>query len=491
MPVKQQAMVEHRDEPSASVRRITEQLHRRIGPQKYDMWFGQSTRLRVDGGHLEVATDSPFVAQWIEANFSTALQGVARQTLGEGARIEVRVSPSVPPARPAQPEEHPGRRTAHDHRPPYANGHPRRHRTGGRAGTHRRLEDFVVGTSNRLAYSTSCRLTEDPDARMISPLFIHGDCGVGKTHLLQGICRRYAELSGHWRSVRFVTGEQFTNEYLRAIRTHTMDAFRKRSRTRELLAIDDVHFLSNKVATQSEFLHTLDAIDHTGARIVLASDEHPRQIKRFSQALISRFLSGMVVKIERPDREMRIELVGRLAAARGLRLNQAAVEAIVGRYVGSVRELEGAVTKLAALREVTPPRGDNGEVGMALVEQLVKDPSWRPSTPVRIGTIANIVCQRLGIARRDLLGSGRHRRVVLGRGLIAYLGRELTTLSYPELAQALDRSHHSTMHTAAKRLGRQIGNDERIDVGTGEAPLDLRELVDQLKHAILRAPTQT
>ena len=128
---------------------------------------------------------------------------------------------------------------------------------------------------------------------------------------------------------------------------------------------------------------------------------------------------------------------------------------------------------------------------MVLVEQLVKDPGWRPSTPVRIGTIANLVCQRLGIARRDLLGSGRHRRVVLARGLIAYLGRELTTLSYPELAQALDRAHHSTMHTAAKRLGRQIGNDERIDVGTSEAPLDLRELVDQLKHAILRAPTQT
>ncbi len=136
----------------------------------------------------------------------------------------------------------------------------------------------MVGTSNRLAYSASRRLTEDPDAATISPLFIHGDCGVGKTHLLQGICRRYAEGSGHWRAVRFGTGEKFTDEYLAAIRTPTMDAFRKRCRTRELLAIDYVHFLSNKVATQSEFLHTLDAIDLTGARVALASDEHPRQI---------------------------------------------------------------------------------------------------------------------------------------------------------------------------------------------------------------------
>ncbi|MHC5113474.1 MAG: DnaA ATPase domain-containing protein [Planctomycetota bacterium] len=494
---------------------IIRQIESRIGRHRYDMWFGRA-RLQVDGERVEVATASAFVKKWIDAHFSEDLRGIARDTIGSKARIDVRVAPElfeddVPTsahgrAEPgaeldpdADPEESTGTavarkrsgRTAVPTPPPAPAARTRR-----RPAPTRTLEDFVVGPSSRLAFATACRLIdEEPSA--VSPLFIYGDCGLGKTHLLQGICHRFAERTGRPEQVRYVTGEQFTNEYIASIRNQTIESFRKRVRRLDLLAIDDVHFLSNKVRTQSEFLQTLNEIDLAGARVVLASDEHPRHIKKFSQALISRFLSGMVVELEKPDRDTRISIVRRLASSRDVPMHDAAVEVVASRCVGSVRELEGAVTKLAALQRLTQLEtsgsaavtegGPRGEVGMVLVEQLFKDHGWQPVTPVRIGTVIDVVCARLGISRPELMSSSRHRRVVLGRGLVAYLGREMTTHSYPEIARALGRAYHSTIHTAHQRLARQQRANEVVDPGGSEKPIPTRELVDQLRHEILRA----
>ena len=340
----------------------------------------------------------------------------------------------------------------------------------------------MVGPSNRLAFSAAKRIAEDPTARELSPLFIHGECGVGKTHLLQGVSRDFAERARRPQATRYLTAEQFTNEYIGAVRSNTLDRFRKRTRVLDLLAIDDVHFLSNKVATQNEFLHTIDAIGLAGRHVVLASDEHPLHLG-FGQALQSRFVAGMVARIERPDRATRLQLIHKLVAARRFRISDGAAEAIAARCVGSVRELEGAANKLAALHLL----GDGpDEVGLVLVEQLFADGSWRPKTPLRFDTVVEEVCGRLVVDRAELMGSGRHRRVVLARGLVAYLGRELTTLSYPEIAQALGRKHHSTVHAAVRRVVKQLDERPRIDLAEGRT-LMLNELVAQLRHQILKS----
>jgi len=230
-------------------------------------------------------------------------------------------------------------------------GRPRHGGAAGSAGighaprstTLRRLEDFVVGESNRLAFAASLQVADGAsDAPGI--LFLHGDCGVGKTHLLQGIVRRRTQRAPR-QVVRYVTAEHFTNEYIAAVRDGSLDQFRKRLRRVDLLAIDDIHFFANKSATQAEFLHTIDAIDLTGARVALVSDEHPRHIRKFSQSLVSRFLSGMVVRVERPDRDTRSQLVRRLARERGLDLTAAAEDLVAGRCAGSIREIEGAITR--------------------------------------------------------------------------------------------------------------------------------------------------
>jgi chromosomal replication initiator protein len=476
----------------AATHAISRHLAENIGRHSYDMWFGHATRLHVDGTCVEVVTESRFVADWISGHFRDALDGAVRETLGEAARVDLRVAPDLF-------NQSTGNGNGNgDHGPqPESNGTangtagaaaavgrpPRRPRNHGGL---RRLDDFVVGPSNKLAHDAAQRIAQGGDGGT-SRLFLHGECGVGKTHLLQGIAQRSTERPAARGpgAVRYVTAEQFTNEYINAVRSNTIDRFRKRTRGLELLAIDDVHFLANKTATQNEVLHTIDAMDLAGGRLVLASDEHPRRLG-FGQALGSRFVAGMVARIERPDPATRITLIHKLAAGRGLKLSGAAAESIASRCSGSVRELEGAVNKLVALRQVSgSSNGD--EVGLVRVEQVFRDGSWRPRTPLQIATIVDVVCDRMVVSRAELLGTGRHRRVVTARGLVAWLARELTTMSYPEIARALGRKNHSTVHTAAARITRQLQQCHRIEVGAGGGAQRLDELVDQLRHEVVKA----
>jgi chromosomal replication initiator protein len=469
---------------------ISRHLAEHIGRHSYDMWFGHTARLQVEGTCVRVATESRFVADWIKGHFRDALDGAAREALGEAARVDLRVAPDLfgPPADRGNGNGGPGRLAGGRGT---ANGTEGATAAAGRVGRRRpgglrRLEDFVVGGANKLAFAAARRIAEGAAADT-SLLFLHGECGVGKTHLLQGIVQRSSErfAARGPATVRYLTAEQFTNEYINAVRANTIDRFRKRTRNIELLAIDDVHFLANKASTQNEFLHTIQALDLSGARLAVASDEHPRRLG-LSQALSSRFVAGMVARIERPDKATRITLLLKLAAGRGLTLSAAAAETIAGRCSGSVRELEGAINKLAALWLVSGST-HGAEVGLVLVEQLFRDGSWRPKTPVRVSTVMDVVCARMVVSRPELMGSGRHRRVVAARGLVAWLTRELTTLSYPEIAHALGRRHHSTIHTAAARIAKQLRQQHRIEVGANGDSLRLDELVDQLRHEIIKA----
>ncbi|MFM1823191.1 MAG: Chromosomal replication initiator protein DnaA [Planctomycetota bacterium] len=476
------------------------ELHRALGGHRYQLWFEHGTTIARRGHGFEIETSNAYAMDWIERSFRGTIDECTARVLGEGAACRVSVRADEPEEDGVDSAEGSARRAV-------ATGDARATerttpRAGGQAGTQagmrngahptprtprgatlRRLEDFIVGESNRLAFAASEQFGEGADeAPRI--LFLHGECGVGKTHLLQGLCRRRNERAPR-SVVRYVTAEQFTNEYIAAVRDGSLEAFRRRLRRVDLLAIDDVHFFANKTATQAEFLHTIDAIDLSGARIALVSDEHPRHIRRFSQSLVSRFLSGMVVKVERPDRPTRSSLVARLARERGLDLTTAAEDLVAGRFAGSVREIEGAVTRLAALAELD---GLRGQLGPGTIERLLGDdaPALPGGAPIRLGAIVEAVCGALGVAKDDLLGQGRHKRTVLARGVVAHLARELTAHSYPEIARALGRDTHSAVHTAAKRLREEIERDAVIALDSES--IRVRETVDRLRHDLRRGP---
>jgi chromosomal replication initiator protein len=492
---------------AASLERIREQVAESIGAHRFGLWFENGAAISVVGDDVEVRAANHYVSDWITRNFRETLERVVRDVLGAESSVRVAVSElqdeALPDASPASSNgsatraKGSARAARHDvdqtgsNQADAAGSADTRVRWSEPRGTAsaaprlprqqslRKLEDFVVGDSNRVAFAASEQFGSGAaDAPPI--IFLHGDCGVGKTHLLQGICRRRLERTPRG-VVRYVTAEQFTNEYIASVRAGNLDDFRKRLRRVDLLAIDDIHFFANKTATQAEFLHTIDAIDLSGARVALVSDEHPRHIRRFSQSLVSRFLSGMVVKLERPDRTTRVALVQRLARERGLDLTSAAEDAVAGRCAGSIREVEGAITRLGAMVEL---EGVRGQIGPGTVERLLGNESALAlgAQPIRLGRIVEGVCERLRVSREDLLGSGRHARTVVARGLVAHLARELTTHSYPEIARALGRDTHSAVHTAARRLRSMVEADERVVVG-GES---IREVVDQLRHDLAR-----
>lgn len=366
-----------------------------------------------------------------------------------------------------------------------------------------KLEDFVVGSCNQLAYAAALRVVEAPDEALagVSPLFIHGGVGLGKTHLLQGICRRMLDRQPHARML-YTTGEQFTNEFLTAVRSGKIDGFRQRIRKLDLLAVDDVHFIANKTATQQEFLHSFNAIELAGARIVLASDQHPKLIAQFSEALVNRCVRGMVVQVQPPDTATRMKIVQTLAQRRGIPMLESVVAVVASKCPGSVRELEGTLTRLQAMatlvQEHRPgsaaeaPASLRGTVGHTLVNRaFAEDLQADRAKPVRVDAILHHVATRLNIDKQRVLRGDRHRLTVLARAMVVHLARQLTPLSYPEIAQALKSASHSSVIAAEQRIIKQIQEHHPIvftNAATGlPENLPVGEVLEQVRHALRRA----
>ena len=247
--------------------RIAETLAKKIGEQRYDLWFDRKARFSLVGNALIVETSNAFSANWIRTKFARELGESACEAAGRNLEVLVQVdqTASAPAAGPIDGGRvhDPELKTARPGQGMHEAGHKAPHSIINPKYT---LEEFVVGPSNQMAYHAALKVAESP-GQQFNPLFFHGNCGLGKTHLLQGICQRFARLHPT-RKWLYITGEQFTNEFLEAIRHHKTDAFRRRIRSADLLVIDDVHFLANKKATQEEFLHTFNQVDACGKQIV-------------------------------------------------------------------------------------------------------------------------------------------------------------------------------------------------------------------------------
>lgn len=493
----------HREHEAA----ILGTLRRELGETKYDRWLGNASASVQTGEHgqdsqsVVIEVDNAFAARWVETKFipelRVACKGIRsdckppwRICVRQGDPIastesspsdDVKRSPVPPRSTGMSSQSQPATEASkwNPSRGPSSDHQIRRSHAGPMA-AYRQLEHFVEGPSNQLAYRSVCRLLEDPQhASPMSPLFLHGDCGVGKTHLLQGAVR---SASAQFNRIRYYSAEQFTNEYIRAVREHDLERFRQQLRTLDLLAIDDVHFFSHKEGTQNEFLHMLDACLLHGTKLLLAGDGHPNRFKAFSRALSSRCVSGMVVHIESPDATTRLAIVNHLANRRGLRLEPAAAELVVERTLGTVRELEGALTRLDAMARL---EGTGDTIGLQLVIRTLG--AAAAPRPVRPADVVNAVCEALNIPRHELLGNSRHRRITLARGVSAYLLRDLTTLSWPEIAHQLGRERHSTVHGAAKRITKALELDESTHSLPEQGEVPMRLLIDRVRRSALQA----
>jgi chromosomal replication initiator protein len=455
------------------VRAVLETLAERIGPRKFNAWFRHGTRLSIEGGYVKVAVPNAFAANWIDAHYREEITRAVGEHLEVSAPVAVMVDPSLSGELRHRQLDRQAELVHHA-----AEGRARAPQRPGPALRHR-LEDFVVGDSNRLAYSAASAVAAG-EARPFSHLFLHGPCGVGKTHLLQGICAAAGAARGGRRLAwRYVTGEQFTNEFVLALRQKRTSAFRERYRRLDLLAIDDVHFLAAKKATQEEFLHTFNAIQSAGRRLVLASDAHPKLVGELNDQLVSRFVAGMVVKIDPPGRALRERILQRRAAAMKLTVDPAVITYIALHIRGSVRELEGALVKLAAVAAL-----NGSPITIALVNAALADHLARAGSAVTLGDIEAATAAFFGITPADLHSSRRTKTVSAARMVVMYLARHHTRMSYPEIARATGKNHSSVIQ-AVQRLERLLGDGGRIEwltpAGAKAMPADLllRTLTEQ------------
>lgn len=483
---------------------ITHRLVQTLGHQRYDRWFGKA-QLRLAEDALEVHAPSRFVADWINRHFVSHLRNAAEEACGQAVSVAVKASePTASTQQDDQPAERytPGQTTTEQtayptqtvtatSTPPAAMCRSRdataRAGSQSSAGLRYVLDGFVVGASNQLAFESGCRLVDDLD-ESLHPLFIHGGCGVGKTHLIQGLCRRFIERHPG-RAWRYITAEQFTNEFIHAVRHNRIETFRRRVRQLDLLVLDDVHFVAGKSATQVELQHTFDSIDLNGAKVVLASDAHPKQIEAFSAALVSRCVSGMVARIDQPDPAMRLRLVRSFAAHRGLVLLDGVAEVIADRFAGSVRELEGLMTSLDAMARTSAVGTGAAQIGHALLGRLWNDPASPgigAGKVIQFTDILSTACEQLGVEEKAVLGKSRHRSVVMARSITAYLARKLTTLSYPEIAARMRRNSHSTIVTAARRIDKQIADRQPLAESLPNGASTVDQLIDQLTAQLKR-----
>jgi chromosomal replication initiator protein len=477
--------------------RILERVCTEVGPDRYARFFDRQARLSLGPAGLDVTVPNGFAAQLLDRRFGDVLRRAADETVGRHA------DESGPRERPATEVRFRVDGGAFGKEGPAAAPvaatavpTPRVRRPGADTPSlnlRHRLEDFVVGESNRLAHSAAeefCR--EGGGGGRMSPLFIHGACGVGKTHLVQGIAARCHERAGRSAVVRYTTAEAFTNEFITAVKARRIDAFRKGYRAVDVLCIDDVHFLSAKHGTQTELLHTFDALGQGGARVVMASDAHPRAIQKMSDSLASRFMAGLVVGLEAPEPGLRERIVRTLGERRGLPIDRPAAR-LIASWPGagaSVRDLEGLVTRVEAVARLLSPSGQRPAIDAATAARALgmgaggdRRGSSGPRRPIRADAIAGEVCRAMGVESQELCGRGRHARVVLARALAVYLCRRLTTLSFPEIARALGRPNHSSVITAFRRVEGQMRDGVSLpDLGG----LALGDLAAQLEDRLAR-----
>jgi chromosomal replication initiator protein len=432
--------------------RLLDRVRLEIPEQTFRTWLEPCEPLRFDGNALVVGAPDQFAADWNESKHGPLLAGVAPVAVGhpvavtfvvhEGVRARPQMDLFVAPAEPDTPRP----------RQPNASAAPLSERYT--------FEHFVVGKSNELAAAAAIAAAQAP-GKLYNPLFLYGDTGLGKTHLMQAVAHELLKRDADTR-ITFVGTEQFTNELVQAIQGRSTQDFRRRYRETDLLLVDDVQFLKGKEATQEEFFHTFNAIYEAGRQIILTSDRPPSEIPGLEARLVSRFQWGMVADIALPDVEHRVAILRRKAQLDHLELTipDDVIQFIADNIRSNVRELEGAIIKLLAFASLK-----HADITVELAREALRDKLRDgPGTERVVITVAAIqaaVAREWGVTTEGLKSKTRTKQLTVPRQVGMLLCRELLALQLVEIGNAFGGRDHSTVIHSLDRAEESI----KADVG--------------------------
>ncbi len=434
---------------------ILRELSATIGDQAYQNWFRDKTSLTIQDDEVTIGVASPFLADWLQKKYRSAVREAAQPVLGPSVRVRFDVDPQVAAAQlnnGGSADEPPKIKKSPAAPPPS----PGRRRRGRRFAD---LNDFVKGPCNEMALTAANQICDSSDANL-NPLLFHGPVGIGKTHLLEGIYRRLRRENRDLQAV-YLTSEAFANYFTDALRNHTLPSFRHKFRTVDILLVDDIDFLEGKRVIQEEFLHTFKQLASHGRQIVLAGNKHPRLSAKLSDELKTRFLSGMVCRMEPPGAETRREIVFRKAGRLSGKFTDDALNFIVDRFRNNVRELEGALNCLQTYYCLTHRR-----VGLTAAKQVLADLERDCIRVVRMADVEEAVCNLFGIDAAYLKSPKRGRTASQPRMLAMYLARKHTRAAYSEIGGYFGGRNHSTVISAEKRVHSLVDGAATIQIAS-------------------------
>jgi chromosomal replication initiator protein len=318
------------------------------------------------------------------------------------------------------------------------------------------FDSFVVGQSNRFAHAASLAAAETPGTQY-NPLFIYGGVGLGKTHLLQAI-GNYALRNHPGMKVRCLSVETFTNDFINSLRDDSIEGFKNRYRTIDVLLIDDIQFLQKKEQTQEEFFHTFNALYDAQKQIVITSDRPPKGLATLEDRLVSRFEWGLITDIQPPDLETRVAILRKKVQSEAIPLTDDDVLMLIAsRVPTNIRELEGCLTRVVAFSSFT-----KRPIDVPLANEVLKDIPETPTSRITIDMILSAVAESTGISITEITGDKRSRSVVESRHLAMYLTRELTDASLPKIGDHIGGRDHTTVLHAVDKVSKLLREDRDL-----------------------------
>ena len=439
-------------------------IRRRIQPELFETWFRRAALVSLGENSVAIAVQNAFARDWLERYHRAVIEEAVREALGDAFSVELRIDPEL--ALPARATEEPSREEADRATPAAlvqqgpATGGSSLSQTAGSlvhgsdVGLNAKytFENFVVGPCNRFAHAASVGAAESPGAAY-NPLFLHGNVGLGKTHLLQSLC---FSLLDNWEGVRilYLSCETFINHFIGALENGNIEAFRNKYRNVDVLVVDDIHLLANKERTQEEFFHTFNTLYNAGKQIVLSSDSPPKDIPTLQERLVSRFKWGLVTELEMPCYETRVAILKRKSRQRGRELPDDVAGLLAERIDNNIRELEGAITKLFGYSDLS-----GQPVTADLARTALRDVfSARRGGPT-IDNIVSVVTEEFGVKLSDLQSRRRTAAIAFPRQIAMYLARKITRHSLEEVGGHFGGRDHSTVLYAVTKITALIERD--------------------------------
>lgn len=423
---------------------VLAQLQMDMPRASFDTWVRDTRPVDYQNGILTVGVRNAYARDWLDSRLATTVNKMLIETLNSKVSVQFIVSQADENSASSEADASPATMeiTPPEPKPRHVTLNPRY-----------TFDTYVVGSGNRLAHA-ACQAVADKPARAYNPLFLYGGVGLGKTHLLHAIGNA-CHAGG--LNVLYVSSEEFTNDMINAIRTHTTQAFREKYRSADVLLVDDIQFIAGKESTQEEFFHTFNTLHGQDKQIIVSSDRPPKSLVTLEERLRSRFEWGLTADIQAPDLETRLAILRSKAERTGRQISDEILESVAKQVQSNIRELEGALNRIIAFADLSGSPLTPSLVDVALADLIPSRGDIEPAY------VLDLVARKFGLTSETLLGRDRTKDVARSRQIAMYLLREEAKISFPQIGEVLGGRDHSTIMSAYEKIKEQLHADRKLE----------------------------